>query len=305
MPPAGAHAASRHWLASAPCAWCHWLASALAGTCQCLSPLSPKTGCCPFVVAQTGRAIHARHERMEEHGQARGTCTERERRQTRRVNSATFHRHLRSVESQGGCLGGFTLNPALRAVECGRGKWVLATHRNGPPRCNRSVGQSAVENSVGNPEAEMPTTAKVAIAASWVILTSIGCAMAPTSVACGAVAVLITALHLVGYQLYKHQGPHGYCPSVAIAPAYHPSIIVVAVEQLVFFFLALVLLDGGVTALLILISAAAYWMTLVVIAVRRSAAPTTTDILWLRYGFLLLFLITAGSLTTWASFRRG
>jgi hypothetical protein len=150
----------------------------------------------------------------------------------------------------------------------------------------------------------MLTTAKVALTVSWTILTVIVCTLVVGLEARGTFIVLITGLHLIGYQLYKHQGAGGYCSSVVIAPVYQPAMQSAAIQQLVVGLLSLFMLDGGFMARTVLISAAAYWVSVGIIAVRRPTAPTGIDTLWVRYGFLLLFVMILGPFYAWATFRR-
>lgn len=145
----------------------------------------------------------------------------------------------------------------------------------------------------------MSTIAKVAILASWVVTTSLGCVLiavywishgpgAKTAITHSLLfAAIMTCLHAIGYQAYKHQGTGGHWSSTPLAPSYK-AIRSALIQQVVIVVLAL---QEGITFHAALLSVVVYWAGIAVIVVRRPTAPTKGDIHFVKYGFLYIVLV--------------
>ncbi|MEN6496011.1 MAG: hypothetical protein ABFD16_17150 [Thermoguttaceae bacterium] len=153
----------------------------------------------------------------------------------------------------------------------------------------------------------MSIPAKAAIAASWAVWTALACVAVAecwainrqTGLVAGAFAAVfvatITGIHLVGYRLYKQQGSGGPEPSPAGSSTFAPVVKSAILQQVVVGVLAALMLDGGLAARAAIVGIAAYWLTTGMIVVRRPTAPTTLDLVWIKFGFLLVFLAAIAS----------
>jgi hypothetical protein len=157
---------------------------------------------------------------------------------------------------------------------------------------------------------------KAAIAASWAVMTAAGCAgiaIAPLTrpgsftPLTGAVlfSVVMTCVHVIGYELYKQQADGGSLPSASVAGGYWSAIKVAVLEQGIVAILAVLMLDGGLCAHMALVSVADYWPAVCLIIVRRPDSPTTGDLAFMKYGFFVILVIvfTAGPMY-WATLDR-
>ena len=141
--------------------------------------------------------------------------------------------------------------------------------------------------------------AKTVLVTSWAIWTAMICAfvvefgpvsngMALTAVNAGVCFVLIlTGIHLVGYQAYKHQAQVDHWSSSANKAAIRWGLL----SQLIVAGLAFLMLDGGLAMHAAMLSLAAYWLASSVYALKRRAVATVGDLIWIKYGFLAVFLI--------------
>jgi hypothetical protein len=147
----------------------------------------------------------------------------------------------------------------------------------------------------------MSIPAKATIAASWAVWTALACwsVNRQTGLAAGACALvfvgIITGIHLVGYRLYKQQGNGGPEPSPTGSSTFAPAIKSAILQQALVGMLAALMLDGGLAARAAIVGIAAYWLTTGIIVVRRPTAPTTLDLVWIKVGFLLVFLAAIAS----------
>jgi hypothetical protein len=105
-------------------------------------------------------------------------------------------------------------------------------------------------------------------------------------------AVTMLFVHVVGYLLWKRQfsadrgGGHG----LGLA-AYGRPIKTALLQQGIFLILAALALDMGETWHTTLVAVLAYWMSAGVIVARRPDSPTRTDLFFIRWGFLVIWLI--------------
>jgi hypothetical protein len=85
--------------------------------------------------------------------------------------------------------------------------------------------------------------------------------------------------------------------SKAIAPQYRSAVKWGAVQQTVTGILSAMVLDGGVVFRVWSLSVLAYWIGVILIVLRRPLSPTRLDILFIKYGFIPLFILDC-----WLSF---
>ena len=107
--------------------------------------------------------------------------------------------------------------------------------------------------------------------------------------------VIMAGVHFIGYRLWRRQFVQGEGTS-PLSSVYWPTTKAALLQQGIIFILAALILDGGLTFHMAVIAFVAYWSALGIIVARRPSSPTRIDILLVRYGFLLVFLIvvTAG-----------
>jgi hypothetical protein len=113
---------------------------------------------------------------------------------------------------------------------------------------------------------------------------------------CAVFVVFMAGVHVIGYRLWRgqfvpDQGERNGPPSGPIAPAYKPAVKSALIQQGIVFILAGLILDGGLTFNAAVIAVVAYWLAFGLLIFRRANLPTRGDILWVRYGFLLILLI--------------
>ena len=70
----------------------------------------------------------------------------------------------------------------------------------------------------------------------------------------------------------------------------HPRVKSSVIQQLVAFVLTLLVLDHGLLLYCCLIAVLAYWLVVALIVTRRPSMPTPTDIKFVAFGFLAIFL---------------
>ncbi len=127
---------------------------------------------------------------------------------------------------------------------------------------------------------------------------------------CVAFIAIMVAVHWIGFQLWRQQfvqvnGQWRTLHSNPLAAAYISAAKLVGLEQGIIFILALLMLDGGVTFRIAVIAIAAYWAVFTVIAARRPTLPARGDILFVRYGFLLIFVsVFVVALVVWRALGR-
>ncbi len=118
----------------------------------------------------------------------------------------------------------------------------------------------------------------------------------PRAVGSFAVFVIfMAAVHVVGYRLWRRQflqdrGEGQGPPASPLAPAYRPAIKTALLQQGIVLILAALVLDMGETFHAAVIAVVAYWLAFVVVVFRRASCPTRGDLLFVRYGFLLIFV---------------
>jgi hypothetical protein len=62
--------------------------------------------------------------------------------------------------------------------------------------------------------------------------------------------------------------------------------------QIAIFIFTVLMLDGGWTNKLCIMSMIGYWIAVLAIRIRRGAKPTAGDLLFLRYGVAMLFVLS-------------
>jgi hypothetical protein len=77
-----------------------------------------------------------------------------------------------------------------------------------------------------------------------------------------------------------------------IAPAYKSAKSFVLIQQAVVLLLAGMNLDGGDAFHFCLVALLAFWVGAVIICVRRPQTPTRSDLLFIRFGYLPLCILT-------------
>ncbi len=108
--------------------------------------------------------------------------------------------------------------------------------------------------------------------------------------------VFMAVVHFVGYRLWRRQfvddqGGWRESPLSPLAPAYRPAIKTALLQQGIILVLARLVADMGETFNAAVIALAAYWLAFGIVVFRRARRPTRGDILLVRYGFLLIFVI--------------
>ena len=78
--------------------------------------------------------------------------------------------------------------------------------------------------------------------------------------------------------------------SLGLARQYKSAVIFAASQQAITGILSAMLLDGGVVLGIWCFTVLACWMGVVVIAIRRPLTPTRSDILFIEFGFIPLFI---------------
>ncbi len=118
----------------------------------------------------------------------------------------------------------------------------------------------------------------------------------PRAVGSFAVFVVFMAgVHVAGYHLWRRQflqdqGEGEGPPASLIAPAYRPAIKTALLQQGIVLILAALVLDGGLTLYAAVIALVAYWLGFGILVFRRASCPSRGDLLFVRYGFLLIFV---------------
>jgi hypothetical protein len=148
-------------------------------------------------------------------------------------------------------------------------------------------------------------TARVAIAVAWAVTIALGCTFIAgywlSRGALGAAvtrailfALIMTCLWMVGYKAYTHRGDSGRWFDAPVSVAYKRALRATIIQQVIAGVLAL---GQGQTRHAALVAALAYWLSVVIVVARRPTSPTLGDILFVKYGFLvvLLIVLTAGS----------
>jgi hypothetical protein len=85
---------------------------------------------------------------------------------------------------------------------------------------------------------------------------------------------------------------------VTFSTEYSSALKVAICWQFLIAFVASTLLDGGETWRVSMIASAAFWVVAVVIILRRPASPTPSDLVYIRIGLLLAFVLAA-TLAAW------
>ncbi len=111
-----------------------------------------------------------------------------------------------------------------------------------------------------------------------------------------AFAAFMAGVHIVGYRLWKRQfvqeqAERQRLQATPLALAYTPAIKSAMIQQVIFFILAVLMLDMGLTLHITVIAIMAFWFAFGVIIFRRPRSPTKGDIRFIRYGFLLIFVV--------------
>jgi len=73
---------------------------------------------------------------------------------------------------------------------------------------------------------------------------------------------------------------------------YRKSILWSVVVQVLLLLLAAILIDGGQTLIAFIYGAVAYWFGVAMILRRKSTAPISTDVMYLKYGLIVLSLVS-------------
>jgi hypothetical protein len=150
--------------------------------------------------------------------------------------------------------------------------------------------------------------ARIAIAVSFVAISLLGAGFiysywASESVAGAAgrsilFVVIMASVHIAGYLLYVEQTiplrSETVSPPVRasfeFAPQYWPAIKDAIILQLVFGFFTALMLDGGRSFEFFKVAFVGHWIGILMIVGRRPISPTKVDILFIRWGLLLLLL---------------
>jgi hypothetical protein len=151
--------------------------------------------------------------------------------------------------------------------------------------------------------------ARFAVAASFVAVSLVGTGFlfgywASESIAGAAgrsilFIVIMASVHLAGYLLYVQQAPPMRPVSMPLprasfefSPQYWPAIKDAIVLQLLFGVPSALLLDGGRVFGFFKVALIGHLSGMLMIIGRRPMSPTKTDIFFIRWGILLLFLAT-------------
>ena len=73
---------------------------------------------------------------------------------------------------------------------------------------------------------------------------------------------------------------------------YRKSILWSLVLQVFLLLIGCTITDGGLTLITFLYSAVAYWFGVALILRRKSTAPISTDVMYLKYGLIVLSLLS-------------
>ena len=112
---------------------------------------------------------------------------------------------------------------------------------------------------------------------------------------CGLFFVIIAAVHSIGYLLCRQQvetTEATFLPKQPLGKNILPAIKVGLIVQIVIFLLTALMLDGGETNKLCMMAICGYWIGVGSVLVRRGASPTKLDLLFIRYGMFVLFVLT-------------
>ena len=100
----------------------------------------------------------------------------------------------------------------------------------------------------------------------------------------------MAVVHLVGYLAWRRQytvdglGVRPTPYSKSFVSALKTAVIV----QMILLVLTALMLDGGQMFRLCLMAVVVHWIGIGIVAVRRGAVPTTLDLLFMRYGAVIL-----------------
>lgn len=165
----------------------------------------------------------------------------------------------------------------------------------------------------------MNAHARLAVGISYVVMAVLGTAFIygfwvgqSTTVAVGRSVAYLSVLgciHLVGYALYIRQPQPEAVDrgaersSSGLALTFWPAVrFAIVLDGVMLLFFAL-LLDGGVMLVCYSIGLVGHWVGILTIAGRRRSAPTEVDIVFIRYGALLLmFLVMVLAPLVWLTF---
>jgi hypothetical protein len=119
-----------------------------------------------------------------------------------------------------------------------------------------------------------------------------------TRIAVGRSAVFVVfmaGVHFIGYRLWKrqvapNQGGEATLDSRPVSPVYWRAARTALLQQGIVLVLAAMVLDGGLTYIAAIVAVVAYWLAFGIIILRRPCLPTPADVLFMRYGFLLVSL---------------
>jgi hypothetical protein len=155
-----------------------------------------------------------------------------------------------------------------------------------------------------NPEVSI-RTARLALAISFGVCCLLGGALvfffwkntslATASGSSAVFVVIMAAVHFMGYRLLQRQmaaSDTKLPPRQPLGEGILPAIKFGLVIQIVLFILTALVLDGGEMNKLCIMVIIAYWIGVSSILVRRGASPTKLDLLFIRYGMFVLFVLT-------------
>ena len=87
---------------------------------------------------------------------------------------------------------------------------------------------------------------------------------------------------------------------IRIAPAYRSTRLSVLIQQAVVLLLTSMVLDGGDIFNMCLIALVAFWVGALIIGVRRPQTPTRSDLVFIRFGYFPLCVLTVSfTLSLW------
>jgi hypothetical protein len=108
--------------------------------------------------------------------------------------------------------------------------------------------------------------------------------------------VVMGCVHLAGYLLYVRQfeGAAGTTPNAMaaeIAPTWWPAARLAIKLDGALLILTALILDGGRSFAFCQVAVVGHWLGVLIVALRRFRSPTFWDVIFIRYGGIMLFLL--------------